>query len=222
MHQYSKRSTGPKAPLYAITARKIEVRAAADGQGTSRTLKGYAVVFNAASEPMYDVTEYIAPGAFAQSLKDNPDVRALFNHEDEMVLGRTTSGTLRLGEDATGLWFEIDLPNTTAGNDVLELVKRGDVSGMSFGFCCVEENWKDNLDGTFTRTVLQAELIEISVVTFPAYPDTFVSVRAKVPENLKKPEPKPEPKADDEQRRQRDRLAILIAMSAGSRFPIPT
>lgn len=146
----------------------LEVRAA------GRRLVGHAATFGAEAR-IGDFVETIAAGAFAASLAGGGDKLALVDHDPGRVLARTRSGTLRLSEDARGLAFDIDVPDTQAGHDVLELAKRGDVGGMSFGFHVPKggEAW------TGDRRELRAiDLREISVVlAWPAYPDTTIAVR---------------------------------------------
>lgn len=159
---------------------KIEKRTASAGveavaNGETRTLVGYASVFNSPTDIGDWFTEIIAPGAFASQL--GGDIRALIDHDSGRVIGRTTSGTLRLSEDAKGLRAEIDLPNTSDGNDLWELVGRGDISGMSFGFVVTKELWDDTNDMP-VRTVMEVELIEVSAVAFPAYDDTELGKRS--------------------------------------------
>src|SRR5690606_1285608 len=121
--------------------------------------------------------ERIDRGAFKKALDNGDDVRALFNHDDSQLLGRRSAGTLRLEETDEGLAVEIDLPNTQLGNDVLELVKRGDITGMSIGFVAGDEVWETR-DGEQVRVHRSiAQLVDVSPVTFPAYEGTEVSVR---------------------------------------------
>lgn len=142
-------------------------------------IRGHAAVFNQLSEDLGGWREKIAPGAFAEAVK-NDDVRALFNHNPDFILGRNTAGTLRLAEDDDGLAIEIDPPDTTAGRDLLISLERGDVSQMSFGFR-VRGNggsrWEENEDGTVTRTLVNVSLFDVSPVVYPAYPQTDVGVR---------------------------------------------
>ena len=149
-----------------------EIRAMEDGTGM--TFGGYAWKYDAPSLPL-PFTERIAPGAFTRSLKSRVDIRAYVNHNDEMLLGSTRAKTLRIDDRAEGGYVEIDLPNTTAGNDVRVLTERGDISGMSFGFSTVRDKWSD--DGS-ERTLVEAKIWEVSVVTgVPAYPQTTAGVR---------------------------------------------
>lgn len=149
-------------------------------QGDSETnvIEGYAAVFNSPTDIGGMFTEIIAPGAFVDAITSNEDIRALFNHDWNNVLGRTKSGTLRLSEDARGLKFEVDLPNTTLARDLSESLKRGDISQCSFGFIPTGETW-DWEPEIPVRTINSVELHEISVVSIPAYEDTEVSLRSK-------------------------------------------
>lgn len=150
------------------------VECRADGGG--RTATGYAVVFEQTADIGGYFQEKIARGAFTDTLKSE-DVRAYFNHDRGRVLGRLSAGTLRLKEDSRGLAVEIDLPSTSDGNDVLELVRRGDVSGMSFGFRVTREQWDETLKVPL-RTILAVELREVSIVSEPAYDGTTVALRS--------------------------------------------
>lgn len=147
----------------------LEVRA------ESRTIAGYAAVFNSETDIGGMFREQIAPGAFKSSL--SADVRALFDHDTSHVLGRTKAGTLRMSEDAHGLAVEIDLPDTQTGRDLRESMARGDIDGMSFGFRVTKQEW-DESGETPLRTIREVELFEVSVVTFPAYADTEVALRS--------------------------------------------
>jgi len=152
-------------------SRRLEVRAGETG----RTIVGYAAVFNSQTVIGENYQEIIAPGAFAGAM--GADVRALFDHDSGRVIGRTTAGTLRLREDATGLAVEIDLPDTSDGRDLGVLIDRGDISGMSFGFNVTKQSW-DETGAIPTRTIQAVDLHEVSVVAFPAYPDTAIALRS--------------------------------------------
>jgi HK97 family phage prohead protease len=149
----------------------VEVRAESD----KRTLTGYAAVFNEEADIGGYWIERIEPGAFTKSLAG--DVRALVDHDTARVIGRTRSGTLRLSEDERGLKVEIDVPNTTNGNDLWELVERGDVSGMSFGFRVTRQEWNESAEPP-VRTIKEVELYEVSAVAFPAYDGTEIGKRS--------------------------------------------
>jgi HK97 family phage prohead protease len=158
----------------------IEVRKSEDG---THTISGYAVKWEMKSETMGYWTrfkEQFKKGAFSESLT-NDDQRALWSHDTSQVLGRTKNGTLRLSEDDVGLKFELDLPNTTLGNDAFETIKRGDVDGVSFGFSMQKQEWDESDPDNILRSVVQARLFEISPVAFPAYPDSVVSARGYDP-----------------------------------------
>lgn len=139
---------------------------------------GYAAVFNQWSELLggSGFREIIRPGAFSKTIK-TADVRALWNHDPNFVLGRTKSRTLKLTEDDYGLAIEIIPPNTQWARDLLESIRRGDVDQMSFGFRTVKDRWGTENDQT-VRELLEVELFEVSPVTFPAYPQTSVTVRS--------------------------------------------
>jgi HK97 family phage prohead protease len=135
-------------------------------------LEGYAALFNSRSENLGGFTETIAPGAFSRSLKSRNDIKLLWNHDTGAVLGSTRAGTLTLTEDSRGLRVSAELPNTSFGRDARELVSRGDVRAFSFGFSMPAtggDTW--NQDGT-ERTLKSVRLHEVSLVAFPAYPET--------------------------------------------------
>lgn len=141
-----------------------------------RKISGYAAVFDCDSVKMGGFVERIEPGAFAKTLRQ-PDVRALLEHDPRWLLGNTASGTLRLEEDHRGLKIEIDPPDTTAGRDAVESLKRGDLKAMSFGFKTVRDSWAS--DGSQqVRTLHEVTLFDVSLVAFPAYPDTTVALRS--------------------------------------------
>jgi len=156
----------------------IEIRNAGD-PGGKVTIYGYAAVFNRLSAPMSGFREVIAPGAFDGCLCD--DIRALFNHDNNVVLGRTSSNTLRITQDATGLRYEVDLPDTHAARDLATSIARGDVSQSSFAFSLAPkgDRWEKNGEGVQVRTITKvARLYDVSPVTYPAYPDATVAMRS--------------------------------------------
>jgi uncharacterized protein len=158
-----------------LPARELRATTNADG---SRTLSGYAAVFNSLSVDFGGWQEMIAPGAFTRSLMSSPDVVCLRDHDNAILLGRTSSKTLTLEQDATGLRFDCALPNTTQAADLAVLMDRGDINGCSFAFICNMDDWKTTGDGVTVRTIIEAELYDVSVVTQPAYPDTSASLRS--------------------------------------------
>jgi len=147
----------------------------ARAEGDKRTLAGYAVVWNSDAQIGDAFIERIAPGAFSAAIRG--DVLALVSHDYSRVIGRTKSGTLRLSEDDRGLKVEIDVPNTSDGNDLWELVGRKDIAGMSFGFRATKQEWDDTGDVPH-RTVIEAELYEVTATPIPAYPDTTLAARS--------------------------------------------
>lgn len=154
---------------------------AADPQtdGSIGVLAGYAAVFNSRSENLGGFFEEIAPGAFDGVLEN--DVRALIDHDSGRVLGRSSAGTLRMSVDATGLKYEVDLPDTQEARDLLTLIKRGDVRESSFGFTVAHrgDDWAENEDGQIIRTIHKVQrLYDVSPVAFPAYPAATVAMRS--------------------------------------------
>jgi uncharacterized protein len=153
----------------------IEIRAAPAGSDSPGTLVGYASVFNRLSENLGGFREMVRPGAFTRTLRD-ADVICYLDHQGQ-VLGRNLSGTLRLSEDAIGLKYECDLPDTSLGRDVAVLVGRGDYRGSSFAFIANVEEWE--WSGPLpVRTVVDADLFDTSVVDRAAYNDTTVAMRS--------------------------------------------
>jgi len=147
----------------------------ASSDGMSFT--GYAAVFNSPSEPL-PFTEVIKEGAFKRSLKSRNEIKLFMNHNTDVVLGSTRAGTLKLTEDSRGLLAQAELPDTSAGRDLSVLMKRGDVSSMSFGFSVPPKGDAWSQDGS-TRELHQVRLHEVSIVTgFPAYEATTASVRS--------------------------------------------
>ena len=147
----------------------------ASSDGMSFT--GYAAVFNSPSEPL-PFTEVIREGAFKRSLKSRNEIKLFMNHNTDVVLGSTRAGTLKLTEDSRGLLAQAELPDTSAGRDLSVLMKRGDVSSMSFGFSVPPKGDAWSQDGA-TRELHQVRLHEVSIVTgFPAYEATTASVRS--------------------------------------------
>lgn len=136
---------------------------------------GYAAVYNTLSENLGGFREKIRAGAFSKTIEQG-DVRALFNHDSNLVLGRTKSGTLKLSEDETGLKIEIDPPDTQYAKDLMTSIQRGDVDQMSFGFTTIKDEWDQSTEPV-TRTLVEVDLFDVSPVTFPAYPQTSVDVR---------------------------------------------
>ena len=156
----------------------MEIRSIGGVQAQGRKVTGYAALFNSDAD-LGEFRERIAPGAFRSSLAANRNIRALYNHDSGAVLGTTQGNTLELREDAKGLAFSLELPNTTVGNDVAELVRRGDVSGCSFGFWVNQggDRWEIR-SGVSVRTLLDVNLAEITLTADPAYTDTEIALRS--------------------------------------------
>jgi uncharacterized protein len=173
-------------------------------------LRGHAAVFNDLSVDLGGFREKIAPGAFAGTLND--DVRALWNHNWDVLFGRTTSGTLRLAEDKIGLATEIDPPDTQGARDLLALVERRDVTQMSFGFSTIKDMWEKTPAGDVVRTLLEVKLYDVSGVAAPAYPQTDLEVVRAVRAQL----PSHQERASIDHRRRRLRLAELELRSDDS------
>lgn len=188
---------------------KIEIREVGEGE-EKRTITG-AIKYNTESEEMQDFwgdtfVEEIASGAFDESLKKR-DVVGLWSHDTSKVLGNTKSGTLRISNTKDELRFELDIPNTTDGDNAWELIKRGDVDGVSFGMKVTKNKWTSEMRGDkkiYKRSILSAELYEISPVAFPAYPANEVNVRS-LQEFKEK-----ERRASDEYRKQKLKLELEL------------
>lgn len=186
----------------------VELRESEDGK---RELTGYAVKWEQLSQKLgwyFRFQEKFTKGAFEDSLKAD-DQRALWNHNTDIVLGRTKNNTLSLSEDNIGLRFTIELPSTTWGNDVYASVKRGDVDGVSFGFKKVTEEWDESDPDNVIRTIKKAQLFEVSPTPFPAYEGSSeVSARSidSAYEDYKKANPDTPSVEINEQRKKDNKL----------------
>jgi len=149
-----------------------EFRVSDDG----KHIEGYAAVFNSLSLNMGFYYEQILPGAFKKTIQE-ADIRALFNHDPNYVLGRNTNGTLELNEDNHGLKVKITPPKTQWADDLKESIKRKDISQMSFGFRVIKDDVHENNNNDLIRDLIEVKLFDVSPVTFPAYPQTEVSLR---------------------------------------------
>lgn len=186
----------------------VELRS--DGEGKPARVHGYAAVFGKRSSNLgwgsFEFYEIIERGAFDDCL--NGDVRALFNHDANLILARSKNGegTLKIGADDVGLWYEFEAPDTNAGRDIVESLKRKDVDQSSFAFHLVKdgERWEETKEGDKTvavRTIKKVErLYDVSPVTYPAYPDATVALRSldefrgdAKPESAPTPDPAVEP-----------------------------
>ena len=152
--------------------------------GEDLFIEGYFAVFNSTYELWPGATESIAPGAFDDSVSD--DVRALYNHNTDIVLGRTSAGTMEIRQDSHGLWGRIRV-NRNDGDamNAYARIARGDITGCSFGFDIAAQETDYREDGTVHWTITRVSpLYEISPCTFPAYQETVVSARKKELENI--------------------------------------
>lgn len=161
-------------------AHRMKITKREDG---TTSIGGYAAVYYRDGDPTTEfelwpgVRERVVPGAFDRAIRERQDVRGLFNHDPNHVLGRVQSGTLALSADGIGLRYELTLPDTQSGRDVAVMIERGDVSGSSFAFNVVKQSWVrgDDFD---VRELADLDLFDVSPVTFPAYTGTSVGIRA--------------------------------------------
>jgi len=162
-----------------FTTVRVEVRAA----GETRTIGGYAALFDSPSQNLGGFREFIAPGAFNRAASRNwpgsgTGVLARYNHDDNLLLGNTDSGTLRLSVDETGLRYDVDVPETGNSAGIYELVQRGDVRSSSFAFMTDDDEWSTDDSGFPVRTLRQVQLLDVAPVNTPAYLDTSVGLRS--------------------------------------------
>lgn len=163
---------------------KTDVAIESRGEGQAPVMTGYAAVFFREGDTgteyrLYPgASERIMPGAFSKALAESQDVRALFNHDINHVLGRSAANTLKLSVDERGLRYEVSMPDTQSAKDVSALIKRGDITGSSFSFGILEDNWVKRADGTKTREIRSVNLYDVGPVTFPAYTATSAEARA--------------------------------------------
>ena len=168
------------ATLHASNATSRLIVQQRNATNTSRVIRGYGAVYYDEKEKgseywlWDDIVERIKPGAFDRVLAENQDVRALFNHDPNQVLGRTVSGTLRLSSDAVGLYYEADeSPNDPTWLSVAEKINRGDVSGSSFGFIPSITQWEtvkeENRSYDIRWIVEMGMVFDVGPVTYPAY-----------------------------------------------------
>lgn len=166
---------------------EFEVRAS-KGDSKGVMVVGHAAMFGRMSQNLGGFVECIAPTAFDRSLGDNPDVRALINHDPSMLLGRTRSGTLRVSKDDMGLHYEIDMPDRNDARDLLVSMERGDISHSSFAFRVMPggDEWSLTEDDFPLRTLTAVSIHngDVSPVTYPAYEDTDSGVAGRAYKSL--------------------------------------
>jgi len=142
----------------------------------SREVVGYGSVFNSLSENLGGFRERIDERAFDDVLEN--DVRALFNHDSNYILGRTTARTLSLSVDEKGLRYSVNIPETSYGDDLMISLDRGDITQNSFGFIVEEDDWSQDEEGNTIRTIKKiSRLLDVSLVTYPAYPSATIAQR---------------------------------------------
>jgi HK97 family phage prohead protease len=164
---------GPQTKEPEIRTNSVDFEVRAEGDGMSFT--GYASVFNSPSEDLGGFVEYVAPGAFKRSLQSRNEVKLLWNHDSGEPLASLRGGTMQLIEDSRGLKVTAQLPNTTRGRDIAELLRTKVIDSMSFGFNVIKDSWSTNGQ---TRTLESVRLFEVSIVSFPAYGATTAQVRS--------------------------------------------
>lgn len=163
---------------FGAVPEELQTRAQPAADGKPAKITGYAAVFNSLSFDMGGFKERILPGAFSKSLASGADVRALVAHDNDKLLGRTSNGTLRLGENPKGLWFEVDLPDTSYARDLIVGIQRRDYAGASFGFLPVKGGDSFVMDGNVPiHEVREFKLLEVTATSIPAYGDTTLSLR---------------------------------------------
>lgn len=145
----------------------IEIRS----QGNTAVIEGHAAVFDKRSQNLGGFVEVVRRSAFTKTLQE-ADIRALQNHDENLVLGRNKSGTLDLSTDDSGLYYRITPPDTTYARDLQILLERGDVSQSSFAFNAIDDDWDMTADDIPLRSLNEVRLVDVSVVTYPAYLDS--------------------------------------------------
>lgn len=175
----------------AVEIKELRIDTGQNGENSPPTIEGYASVFDTLSESLggpFPFRERVERGAFAETIVQD-DIRALFNHDPNYCLGRNKAGTLKLAEDEKGLLVQILPPNNSWANDLLESIKRGDITQMSFGFYVLDDEWRAE-GGEDLRILKKVKLFDVSPVTFPAYTQTECNVRSL--DDICKTKPKPD------------------------------
>ena len=166
---------------------KIEYRAhVAPKDGSIGMISGYAAIFDSFSQDLGGFREKIRHGTFKRAVDEPQDVRGLADHEPARILGRTKSGTMRIWEDDIGLAYEISVPDTQAGRDIITSISRGDVSGSSFSFDVVDDDWGTDDDGEI-RELRDVDLFDVGPVAFPAYLATVTEATRRSLRNHMRP-----------------------------------
>lgn len=163
-----------KKEIRMLPIQELRVDDSLDGK-----IIGHASVFDSWSETLggiFPFKEIVRKGTFTETIRID-DIRALFNHDPNYVLGRNIAGTLELAEDEIGLRVVITPPDTSWANDLIKNIRRGDISQMSIGFIVLEDTWGTE-NGIDIREIKKVQLFDVSIVTYPAYTQTDVGVRA--------------------------------------------
>ena len=147
----------------------IKAETRAEEKGGKRYIEGHGALFNEETW-IGDFREYIAPDAFKDVLND--DTRILFNHDPNQILARTKNNTAQVKQDAKGLHYRFEVPNTTLGNDLFELVNSGIINQSSFGFTIKDEKWSRDDKGAIREITRVGKLYDVSPVRYPAYEQT--------------------------------------------------
>lgn len=165
-----------------IEKRFVQIRSADKTDEGKMIAEGRAIVYNSETRLWEDMFEVIAPGASTETLK-NDDIRAVWNHNLDIVLGRSKNNTLKLSESDKGVDVKIEFPDTEEGRSKFASIQRGDIDGMSFGFKTLDENWSKRTNEEnheeYVRTITRLRILEVSPCTFPAYEDTEIQARSK-------------------------------------------
>lgn len=175
------KDNNPDGEVRRRATERVEVR---NSEGDAQTAAGAAITYNSPTQIGSWFIEQFRPGAFTRSLAED-DQFALLNHNFDKVLGRRSSGTLRFTDDANALNFENDLPNNSDGQNLAVSLERGDISGVSVRFRSLKEEW-DETGEMPIRTVIEADLIEVSITPIPAYEETDVALRNHLANKPKK------------------------------------
>jgi HK97 family phage prohead protease len=157
---------------FDITELRVEQR-----EDKKPVIKGYAIVFNKLSEDLGGFREQVAPGSCTRAIKED-NIVAAFNHDPNFVLGRNKAGTLQLSEDEKGVHYTIDpVPDFEWCRNLLWNIEKGNINQCSFKFAVTKDAWENKKDGSIIRTLEDIKLYDISIVTYPAYPQTTAKVR---------------------------------------------
>ncbi|MCL2375292.1 MAG: HK97 family phage prohead protease [Firmicutes bacterium] len=196
----------------AMTLKELRV---SEAEGKDTHIEGYASVFDSWSETLggdiLPFREKVIKGAFSESIA-NDDIRALYNHDPNYVLGRNKAGTLELTEDDKGLYVKIKPPKAQWAKDLMCSIKRGDVDSMSFGFAVILDKWYTGSDGGDVRELIKVKLYDVSPVTFPAYPATECDVRSVYDSRKKEIDLASAAKAESEAKKQQKIDALKKAI----------